>query len=184
MTGTRRRGKEEAAGTECPRSPDLSGKPAGGRKKAREDRAAVVPGAGGGKAASEAAFSAPDQGRVVQELSAIAFATVADLCRWDEGGVSLLDSLHLSREQAAAVAEIAESSTGKGAVRIKLHSKLKALEMLGRHLGMFTQEGMKTGEGESPAPLSANLRERLDALFPVSGADPGDKDESEGEDQN
>ena len=45
----------------------------------------------------------------------------------------------LTSDQQAAVAEVSETKTEKGGtVKIKLHDKLGALEKIGRHLGMFT----------------------------------------------
>lgn len=108
------------------------------------------------------------QDRVVEELAAVGFAAMSDLCRWDASGVSLVESTRLTRGQVAAVAEIVESGTGKGAVRIKLHAKLKALEMLGRHLGMFTADSNRCeagGESPGPEPLADDLAEHLHRLL-------------------
>ena len=52
-------------------------------------------------------------------------------------GIELLNKNHstLTEEQAAGVAEVAEGSGG--ALRLKKHDKVKALELLGKHIGMF-----------------------------------------------
>ncbi len=107
------------------------------------------------------------QERVIHELAAIGFAAISDLCKWDADGVRLVESSQLTREQTAAVAEIIESSSGRASVRIKLHAKLKALEMLGRHLGMFSQEPAPAAQQE-PAhkQLSTALLAELQTLFP------------------
>uniref|UniRef100_B8DPX7 Terminase small subunit n=1 Tax=Nitratidesulfovibrio vulgaris (strain DSM 19637 / Miyazaki F) TaxID=883 RepID=B8DPX7_NITV9 len=144
------------------------------------------------------------QDRVVRELAAVGFAVMTDLCHWSDEGVRLRDSTELTRAQAAAVAEVRETSTARGAratratrpvpgathdtgedkpeapvrggVQVKLHSKLKALEMLGRHLGMFGGASATDGDaapGEfgqvTPPELPTELRARIDALYPRHG---------------
>ena len=73
--------------------------------------------------------------RVVTELAKIAFADPRDLMEWGPNGVALKDSSTLTEEQAAGVAEVVEGSGG--ALRLKKHDKVKALELLGKHIGMF-----------------------------------------------
>lgn len=76
--------------------------------------------------------------RVLSELAKIAFADPRDLMKWGEGGVTLRDSAELTEEQAASVAEVSETTTKDGgSIRLKKYDKLKALELLGKHLGMF-----------------------------------------------
>ena len=73
--------------------------------------------------------------RVVTELAKIAFADPRDLMEWGPNGVALKDCSTLTEEQAAGVAEVVEGSGG--ALRLKKHDKVKALELLGKHIGMF-----------------------------------------------
>ena len=87
------------------------------------------------------------QDRVLRELSRVAFGNKRDLMTWGPGGVSLIDSATLTDDAAAMVAEVAEttSETG-GSIRLKTHDKVKALELIGRHLGMFTDKVEVTGK--------------------------------------
>lgn len=79
--------------------------------------------------------------RVVAELAKIAFADPRELMEWGPEGVKLKDSADLTEEQAASVAEVSETTTKDGgSLRLKKHDKVKALELLGRHLGMFTDK--------------------------------------------
>ena len=79
--------------------------------------------------------------RVVSELAKIAFADPRELMEWGPEGVKLKDSAELTEEQAASVAEVSETTTKDGgSLRLKKHDKVKALELLGRHLGMFTDK--------------------------------------------
>ncbi len=163
------------------KEPSESGKEgSGGRKKAKTPAAAPVP------AFSQAVvpLEGPLPERVLRELSAIAFAAISDVCRWDAQGVRLVESGLLTREQAAAVAEIAESGPGRTSVRIKLHPKLKALEMLGRHCGVFSAEGARTAQEpeETPEPLPGELLRQLDAYFPLDGDEDETPDEGPKED--
>jgi len=77
--------------------------------------------------------------RVLQEFAKIGFSNMQDFAEWSPGGITLKDSLKLTPEQAACVAEISETTTQfGGSVRFKLHDKIAALEKLGRHLKLFT----------------------------------------------
>lgn len=57
---------------------------------------------------------------------------------WGPDGVIVKDSELLSEKVTATVAEISESTTlHGGSIKVKIHDKAKALELLGRHLGMW-----------------------------------------------
>lgn len=108
----------------------------------------------------------PEQ--VVQELAAIGFGVLSDVCSWSPEGIRLHDSTRLTRMQASMIAEIREASSGKGGLHVKLHSKLKALEMLGRHFGMF---GGASCEGGQTVPmLPEELKQRIESLY--AGGEP------------
>lgn len=109
----------------------------------------------------------PEQ--VVQELAAIGFGVLSDVCSWSAEGIRLHDSTRLTRAQASMIAEIREASSGKGGVHVKLHSKLKALEMLGRHFGMF---GGAANEGGATVPMiPEELRQRIDSMYAGYGSE-------------
>lgn len=81
------------------------------------------------------------QDRVVAELAKIAFGDARDVMRWGPGGVVLVPSDILTDDQAASVAEVSESTTKDGgSIKLKRHDKVKALELLGRHLGMWNDK--------------------------------------------
>ena len=76
--------------------------------------------------------------RVISELAHIAFARMNRYSTWGESGVSLKDSSRLSDDEVAPIAEVSETPTKHGsAIKFKLHDKLPALQMLGKHLGIF-----------------------------------------------
>ncbi len=76
--------------------------------------------------------------RIVQELSRIAFGDARKIMSWGPEGVGLIDSKTLTDDEAAQVAEVSESTTlHGGTIKLKRFDKVKALELLGRHIGMF-----------------------------------------------
>ncbi len=88
---------------------------------------------------------------VLAELRKIAFGDARRVMRWGPGGVTLIDSAELSDDDAAIVSEASESITqAGGSIKLKTHDKLKALELLGRHLGMFVDRKELTGAGGAP----------------------------------
>lgn len=105
------------------------------------------------KRAEKAGVSAA---RVIAELAKIGFADIRKLVRWrsnvtvmgadpdtDEpvmnvcNEVVLTDSHQVDDDTAGAIAEISQSKDG--ALKVKLHDKLGALEKLGKHLGLFQE---------------------------------------------
>jgi phage terminase small subunit len=69
---------------------------------------------------------------VMQELKTIAFASMADFAEWGKKGVTLKESKELGRELQKAVESVGEkiNKHGDSQLRIKLHSKLRAIEAL------------------------------------------------------
>lgn len=75
------------------------------------------------------------QDRVLQELAAIAFAKGTDYGSVASGVAIPHDTEELTESQKAAIVSIKATKDG---VEIKLANKLKALELLCRHLGIFS----------------------------------------------
>ena len=81
------------------------------------------------------------QDRILRELARIAFADPRKIFDWGPGGVTLKDSASLSNDDAAAVAEVSQTITDSGgSTKGKMYDKQRALELLGRHLGMFVDK--------------------------------------------
>ena len=74
------------------------------------------------------------QDRVLEELAAIAFSRATDFAEVRNGRVIIKNTAELTEEQIKAIAGIKK---GKFGIELKLNDKEKALELLGRHLGMF-----------------------------------------------
>lgn len=77
------------------------------------------------------------QDMVVKELATIAFARATDYVEVKGGAVRIKDTDDLSNQQIRAIAGIKEGANG---IEIKLNDKEKALELLGRHLGMWNDK--------------------------------------------
>lgn len=99
------------------------------------------------KAAIESAIAARSaranisQDEVIAELRKIAFGNMGSVAKWSRSGVVFKDSATLTPEEIGSVAAIEETTTKHGgSMRIKQHDKVKALELLGRHAGMFKED--------------------------------------------
>jgi phage terminase small subunit len=92
---------------------------------------------------------------IIRELRRIAFGDRRSLMSWGPDGVRLRDSDELSDDEAAAVAEISETtSKDGGSIKIKTHDKVRALELLGKHLGTFIERHELTGKDGAPLPAA------------------------------
>jgi phage terminase small subunit len=130
--------------------------------------------------------------RVVEELAKIGFSDIRKIVEWSgsevadeqdgadgEGGepklivraaniVKLISSDVVDNDTAAAISEI--SQTREGALKVKLHDKLSALEKLGKHLGMFKEQHEHSGPGGGPIPVDNGFTELVGALEGVARA--------------
>jgi phage terminase small subunit len=84
---------------------------------------------------------------VIKELCKLGFANIKDVISWKNGVVTLKNSEDIPDEVMAAVSEISKVD---GDIKLKFHSKTKALEMLGRYLVLFTDKHEHTGKGGEP----------------------------------
>lgn len=129
------------------------------------------------------------QDKVLLELARVAFACGADVAavrtRVIEPGeidpltqteaktrrsyqiVELTDTDSLSPDKKAAISGIKE---GRNGIEVSMHDKVRALELLGKHLGLFDGKGAKTEGREN------NL---LDAIKDAPEVDTDDLDEVE-----
>lgn len=101
------------------------------------------------------------QDRVLRELARIAFGDARRLLTWRGSVVVLNDSSTLTDDDAATVAKVKKTRDG---VSIEMHDKLRALELIGRHLGTF-KEGAGDGGDDLPMPARVAV-ERKDASVP------------------
>ena len=72
--------------------------------------------------------------QVVEELAAIGFARATNFLRVSDGELTIRETDSLSKADQSAIAAIERSSTG---IKLKFYDKMKALELLGKYMGMF-----------------------------------------------
>jgi phage terminase small subunit len=122
--------------------------------------------------------------QVLEEISKVAFFSLADVVVIQEDGTARLDLTEADAAHLAALSEVQiEERTIKGkdgapdevlrTIKIKAHSKLDALEKLGKNLRLFTDKLEVSGGLDIAMELSAaRRRARL-------GKDELDRDEAE-----
>jgi len=109
--------------------------------------------------------------KVLSELAKMAFANMQDYIVVDSEGYAYADLSNLTREQAAAIQEITTDSytesTGEGdetriikKCKFKLSDKRGSLELLGKHLKLFTDKTEIIGLDEL-ANLLSKARSRV-----------------------
>ncbi len=100
-----------------------------------------------------------DSDLVIRELARMGFANMLDYVRVTPDGEAVVDLTRLDRDQAAAITEITSEvyTDGKGGdaeqvkrVKLKLADKRGALELLGKHLGLFPYRHEVAGPGGGP----------------------------------
>ena len=82
------------------------------------------------------------QDAVLEELAAIGFSRATDYAAIRGPLVELTPTDQLTDEQKKAIASIEQGNFG---IKLKLHDKVRALELLGKHLGMFDGKREDTG---------------------------------------
>lgn len=105
--------------------------------------------------------------RVLQELAKMGFANMLDYVTIGKDGQADVDFSQLTRDQAAAIHEISVDTTGGTGdgerrqvlrTKFKLASKTAALELLGKHLELFTEKLKLTGDADLVAKLCAGRK--------------------------
>ena len=79
--------------------------------------------------------------RVVAELARLAFADTTTAVRIEGGRVVVQDTDEMDENTRRAISEISETvTTNGGTLKVKFHDKVKALELLSRHLGILNDK--------------------------------------------
>lgn len=87
------------------------------------------------------------QDKVIRELGCIAFANIFDYLKIQDNKIVILNMEQIPLAALPAIAGIKETECG---VSFRLCDKLRALELLGRHLGMFKDKVEISGSLENP----------------------------------
>lgn len=86
--------------------------------------------------------------KIITELQIIAFGDIKDICEWDEEVIRLKESETLD-EKSRAINEVSETKVG---TKVKMHDKLRALEMLGRYHSIFKDNVDLSNKDETLKP--------------------------------
>lgn len=100
--------------------------------------------------------------QIIAEFAKIGFANITDYAEFDNGKLELSNSKDITIEKLAAISEVI-NTTGKtgSCVKIKLHSKIDALNSLAKILGYNSPEKLDLGidfEGLSDSQLDLIIK--------------------------
>ena len=102
-------------------------------KKALEEKKTEI--------AEESKLKASD---VIDELRKIAFSDITQVMSFSASKAKIKSSRKLSEDAKKIVASVSQTQAG---LTVKLHDKVKALELLGRYLNLFTDRVEVEGRG-------------------------------------
>lgn len=87
--------------------------------------------------------------RILAEYTKVAFADAGDILSKVRSQAALAE---LTADERAIIAEVSETTTEHGgSFRVKLYSKMDALEKLARHLGIFEKDNEQAGKAAGQA---------------------------------
>lgn len=100
------------------------------------------------------------QDMIIKELAAVAFGSMSRLATWNDSGLSIKDSADLSEDDKKFVENVqrtemkmgrGEDSTTTTIIQLKTLSahKVKALELLGKQIGMWKEKDAGSGDLEN-----------------------------------
>ena len=101
--------------------------------------------------------------RIIEELVAIGFARATDYLYTKDGVLTVKDTEQLPEDAGAAIASIERSTTG---LKVKFYDKLKALEMLGKCVGLFDAAQPEQEENNLLQTVLESTKEEM-ALFDI-----------------
>lgn len=124
-----------------------------------------------------------DQNDVIRAWHAIATTDLRDVLKWSMGAAKIrtgevtlpeiiaIDSSKLTDKAALSIAEVSMSKDGT--FKIKMHDKMKALDSLARHLGMFERDNEQVGKAAAGTVAALIEQAQGTPLRPVRHDDDG-----------
>lgn len=88
--------------------------------------------------------------RLLRRLMLIAEADPRLIAKWGPGGVELLESVKLSKDEAAIIASVQQTQHGVG---FKTHDPLAAITLLLKYLGVLKEKHEHTGPDGGPVQV-------------------------------
>jgi phage terminase, small subunit len=110
------------------------------------------------------------QDKVLKEIARLAFTDITSIVsvkkfkteRGEYSKVVIKDFSELTEEQRACISGVKETKLG---IEVSFCSKEKALELLGRHLGMFNDKLQLSGEVKTGNPFAGLTTEELKEII-------------------
>lgn len=105
--------------------------------------------------------------KVLRELALMGFSNMLDYMTIEDGKLKEFDYSTLTRDQASAIQEITMDTAGGSGdgerklvlrTRFKLASKIGSLELLGKHLELFTERLKLSGDADLVERLTAGRK--------------------------
>ena len=97
--------------------------------------------------------------KILGELAAIGFAKVSDFMTVRDGTIIYRDWEQLTDKQKAAIAGVEK---GSGGLKMKFYDKMKALELLGKALGLFDGDFSREEDSNLLQAIVAATHEEVD----------------------
>lgn len=123
-----------------------------------------------------------DADKVVKRLAELAFGHLGMVCIWTSTGLEIKDKSEMTDGEMALISsiDISPISDGDGGLigyrkKVTMRDSLKALELLGKHLGMLDGSGSKGKNTESYSGRILELIERVRNKRPPGSSKPDAK---------
>lgn len=97
--------------------------------------------------------------KILGELAAIGFAKASDFMTVQDGTIIYRDWDQLTEKQKAAIAGVEK---GSGGLKMKFYDKMKALELLGKALGLFDGDFSREEDSNLLQAIVAATHEEVD----------------------
>ncbi len=108
-----------------------------------------------------------DAERVLEEVARLSFVDLGDLVDWRGGALRLKDPAEIAPADRAALAQISfVAEKGGTRVKVKLFDKLRALEILAKHLGLLKPKPAHEKPEAEKRVWRDELRRRIERLAP------------------
>ena len=100
------------------------------------------------------------QKQILAELAAIGLTRATDVLAIDNGQVLIKSPEQMKKRHGASIAAVEKTSAGW---KIKFYDKLKALELLGEYLGMFSSNSQQVEENNLLEAILLSTQEGIDS---------------------
>ena len=88
--------------------------------------------------------------RLLRQYAAIALADMGQFADWKDGTVTVKDSNDLTVQQRQLITKVKQTRGNGGAIEIELADRMKALDALARHVGLFE---LDNAQGAQPIQI-------------------------------